>query len=69
MIIRDRLKVAPRDVEEVLISHPGISEAAVVGLEDERLAQIPVAAVVPSRTRERASADELLAFLGERLPA
>ncbi|PRX97393.1 long-chain-fatty-acid--CoA ligase [Allonocardiopsis opalescens] len=36
MIIRNGLNVYPREVEEVLMTHPGISLVAVVGVPDER---------------------------------
>jgi acyl-coenzyme A synthetase/AMP-(fatty) acid ligase len=38
----------PRDVEEALCAQPGVKEAAVVGLPDEKLGQRPVAFVTLS---------------------
>jgi len=46
-IIRGGFKVHPDEVAKVLEDHPSVLEAAVVGLADERLGQIPVAAVTP----------------------
>jgi long-chain acyl-CoA synthetase len=46
MIIRGGLNVYPREVEEVLHRHPAVSEAAVVGVPDERLGEEVGAAVV-----------------------
>jgi long-chain acyl-CoA synthetase len=46
MIIRGGLNVYPREVEEVLHRHPAVSEAAVVGVPDERLGEEIGAAVV-----------------------
>lgn len=43
-IIRGGFKVLPGQVIEVLEAHPRISEAAVVGIRDRRLGQVPVAA-------------------------
>ena len=43
-IIRGGFKVMPGDVAKVLEEHPLVREAAVVGLNDRRLGQIPVAA-------------------------
>ncbi|HEY4939349.1 MAG TPA: class I adenylate-forming enzyme family protein, partial [Actinomycetota bacterium] len=40
-------KVYPRVVEEVLRGHPGVAEAAVVGVADPVLGEVPVAFVVP----------------------
>ncbi len=44
-IIRGGFKVDTAAVAAVLMQHPAVKEAAVVGLPDERLGQIPVAAV------------------------
>ncbi len=46
MINRGGNKVYPTEVEEVLLSVPGIREAAVVAVPDERLGELPVAFVV-----------------------
>lgn len=56
-IIRGGFKVHPDEVAQVLESHPAVAEAAVVGLPDARLGEVPVAAVML-----RASAP------GERVP-
>ena len=45
LINRGGHKVFPEEVEEVLVSTPGIREAAVVGAPDERLGEVPVAFV------------------------
>ncbi len=45
-IIRGGFKVFPEDVITAMQAHPAIREAAVTGLPDERLGQIPVAAFV-----------------------
>lgn len=44
-IIRGGFKVDTTVVAAVLMQHPAVKEAAVIGLADERLGQIPVAAV------------------------
>jgi long-chain acyl-CoA synthetase len=54
LINRGGNKVFPGQVEEVLCLSPNVSEAAVVGVPDERLGEVPVAFVVGS-----ASDDEL----------
>jgi acyl-CoA synthetase (AMP-forming)/AMP-acid ligase II len=46
LINRGGNKVFPEQVEEVLCLAPGISEAAVVGIPDDRLGEVPVAFVV-----------------------
>ena len=46
LINRGGHKVFPSEVEEVLVAVPGIREAAVVGVPDGRLGEVPVAFVV-----------------------
>ena len=64
VILRGGYSVYPREVEEVLLEHPGVREAAVVGVPDERLGEEVAAAVVAD-----APADELREFARERLAA
>jgi long-chain acyl-CoA synthetase len=47
LIIRGGYNVYPREVEEVLHTHPDVFDAAVIGRPDERLGQEIVAVVVP----------------------
>jgi long-chain acyl-CoA synthetase len=66
-IIRGGFKILPEDVVRALEQHPAVREAAVVGLPDPRLGQVPVAAYL---LRDRAVApaeEELRGFLRERL--
>ncbi|MGQ0620317.1 MAG: class I adenylate-forming enzyme family protein [Panacagrimonas sp.] len=64
LIISGGFNVYPREVEDVLLAHPAISEAAVVGLPDERWGD-RVHAVISVRTP--LSESEALAFCAERL--
>jgi fatty-acyl-CoA synthase len=66
VIIRGGENIAPREVEDALCAHPAVSEAAVVGLPDERYGE-QVAAWVRLASGATASADELAAYLHERL--
>jgi acyl-coenzyme A synthetase/AMP-(fatty) acid ligase len=56
VINRGGNKVFPEQVEEVLRLSPRIQDAAVVGLPDERLGQIPVAFLVGDATAEELEA-------------
>ena len=56
LINRGGNKVFPEQVEEVLCLAPGISEAAVVGVPDDRLGEVPVAFVVGDATDEELTA-------------
>jgi acyl-CoA synthetase (AMP-forming)/AMP-acid ligase II len=49
MINRGGLKVFPDDVEEQLRAHPDVHDAAVVGVPDDRLGEVPWAFVIPAR--------------------
>lgn len=64
LIISGGFNVYPREVEDVLLAHPAISEAAVVGLPDERWGD-RVHAVISVRTP--LSESDVLAFCAERL--
>jgi acyl-CoA synthetase (AMP-forming)/AMP-acid ligase II len=66
MIIRGGENIAPAEVEAVLVSHPAIEEAAVVGIPDDEWGQ-RVAAFVALRPGAQASADELGEFCRQRL--
>jgi malonyl-CoA/methylmalonyl-CoA synthetase len=71
LIISGGYNVYPREVEEVLLSHPGVAEAAVLGLPDPDLGEQVVAVVVPRQSGSAGdagpSADELIAFCREHL--
>lgn len=65
VINRGGLKVHPAEVERALLEHPGVREAAVVGMPDADWGEVPVAFVVASDTPPAAS--ELLRFTMGRL--
>jgi acyl-CoA synthetase (AMP-forming)/AMP-acid ligase II len=50
MVNRGGLKVFPAEVEEVLRLHPDVHDAAVTGVADDRLGEVPWAFVVPNGT-------------------
>lgn len=66
MIISGGENIYPREVEDVFYAHPGILEAAVIGLPDERWGE-RVHAVVVQRDGATVVAEELLGFLRQRL--
>jgi acyl-coenzyme A synthetase/AMP-(fatty) acid ligase len=67
-INRGGFKVVPDQVAAVLREHPDVADAAVVGLADARLGEVPVAAVEPV-AGARLDADALHAWLRDRLLA
>jgi fatty-acyl-CoA synthase len=69
--IKDMIKtggenVSPVEVEEVLVAHPDVARAAVVGVPDERWGELVVAFVVPAGSRDVSPA-ELTAHCRDRL--
>jgi acyl-CoA synthetase (AMP-forming)/AMP-acid ligase II len=71
LTLRDRSKdvvisggsnIYPREVEEILLEHPGVDEAGVVGAPDEEWGEVVVAFIVGS-----ASPEDLDAHLLERI--
>ena len=66
MIKTAGINVAPREVEEFMCMHPEVHQAAVVGVPDERLAEVVVAFVVP-QPGSSPSPEELRAFCAERV--
>ena len=59
--------ISSMELENILMGHPAVAEAAVIGVEDEKWGERPLAAVVlaPGAT---ATVAELRAFLSERVP-
>jgi long-chain acyl-CoA synthetase len=66
LVIRGGMNVYPREVEEVLFTHPSVAQAAVIGVSDARLGE-EVMAVVSLHPGAAATADELIAYCRERL--
>ena len=68
LVIRGGYNVYPREIEEVLYTHPDVSEAAVIGKADDRLGE-EVVAVVALRPGARATEDDVIAYCKDRLAA
>jgi long-chain acyl-CoA synthetase len=68
MIIRGGFNVYPREIEEVLMTHPGIALAAVLGVPDERLGE-EVKAFVVRRAGTNLTETELLVWCREQFAA
>ncbi len=65
-ILRGGYSVFPREVEDVILSHPHVAEAIVVGVPDLELGQEVKAVVVPRRGAIM-TPEELIAFCKSRL--
>ena len=68
VILRGGFNVYPRDVEDVLTTHPSVAMAAVVGRRDVRLGE-EIVAYVQLRPDTVADPHELIAYARERLGA
>jgi malonyl-CoA/methylmalonyl-CoA synthetase len=68
LIITGGYNVYPREVEEVLVTHPGVAEAAVLGLPDPDFGEQVVAVVVRrDGAASLVSADDLIALCRDQL--
>jgi acyl-CoA synthetase (AMP-forming)/AMP-acid ligase II len=59
MIISGGANIYPREVEEIICTHPAIDEVAVIGVPDEKWGE-SVKAVVVLRAGMRATAPEII---------
>jgi acyl-CoA synthetase (AMP-forming)/AMP-acid ligase II len=67
-INRGGFKVLPEAVRAVLIAHPAVRDACVVGVPDHRLGQVPFAAIEVRPGTSAPSDDEIKEFVRQRLP-
>jgi malonyl-CoA/methylmalonyl-CoA synthetase len=65
LIISGGLNVYPREVEDVLLGHPGVADVAVVGTPSDEWGEVVTAFVVA--TVDKPTAEALQAFAAERL--
>jgi acyl-CoA synthetase (AMP-forming)/AMP-acid ligase II len=75
LYVVDRLKelikykgfqVPPAELEALLLNHPKVADAAVIGVPDDEAGEIPAAYVV-LRAGEEATADEVRSFIAEQV--
>jgi long-chain acyl-CoA synthetase len=67
VIIVSGFNVYPAEVEEVLVTHPGIAEAAVVGVPHPHSGEAVTAHVVPAAGAPELDEDDVIAFCAQRL--
>lgn len=63
MIISGGEHIFPREIEDILISHPKIKDVAVIGIPDERWGEIPMAVVNVKDAKSPLTEQEILKFL------
>jgi acyl-CoA synthetase (AMP-forming)/AMP-acid ligase II len=61
-------RISAKEIEEAIVEHPAVHEAAVIGEPDEMLGEI-VSAYVVFQDASNGQRDELMGFLKRRLPA
>jgi acyl-CoA synthetase (AMP-forming)/AMP-acid ligase II len=66
MFIVGGFNAYPAEIENDLLSHPAVAQAAVVGMPDERLGEVGCAFVV-ARAGESIDADDLIAWAKEKM--
>ncbi len=59
-------QVNPKEIEDVLVTHPSVAQALVVAIRDERMGEVGVAWIVV-RDGSRMDAADLIAYCGRRL--
>jgi len=68
LVLRGGMNVYPREIEEVLMTHPAVALAAVIGVPDERLGE-EVKAFVVLKPGASLTADALIAWSREEMAA
>lgn len=66
LVISNGYNIYPREIEEVLYEHPGVQDAAVIGVPNDRKGETLKAYIVPKRG-ESLDAGNILAWCRERL--
>ena len=67
VVITGGANVYPAEVEAVLVEHPGVAEAAVIGLPDPEYGEIVTAVVVREPSAAEPSADDVVSFARDHL--
>jgi len=65
IVIRGGLNISARELEELLVDHPAVSDVAVVGMPDERLGEKVCVYVVPAADTT-ITLDDIVGYLRER---
>jgi len=68
MIISGGTNVFPKDIEEIIVQHPAVREAAVFGIPSEKWGETPLAAII-LRQPGALTAEELCRWINERVDA
>jgi acyl-CoA synthetase (AMP-forming)/AMP-acid ligase II len=67
MVIRGGENIAPAEIEQVLEDHPGVAEAAIIGVPDVEWGEVVKAVMVPAENGMRPSESDLTDYVKSRL--
>lgn len=67
MIIRGGENIAPQEIENVLIGHPEISDAAIIGVPSVEWGEEILAVIIPNDVQAPPSVEEITAYCKDRL--
>lgn len=65
LISRGGIKIPPREIEDIVLTHPDVIDAVVIGVPDDIFGQVPVCFYIP---RSEFPVDELLSYCRRNLP-
>ena len=65
MILRGGQNIFPREIEDVLLTHPKVQDVAVIGLPDPVMGERACACVVPKQG-QKPTLEEIVSFLREK---
>ncbi len=68
MYISGGSNIYPREIEEKILTHPGIGEVAVLGVPDPVWGEVGIAVCVPREGATPVSEAEMVAFLTQKVP-
>lgn len=68
MIIRGGFNVYPREVEEILMTHPAVSLAAVIGVPDKKHGE-EIKALIVLKGGQKATLEDLIQWSKEQMAA
>jgi len=60
-------QVAPAELEAVLLTHPSVTDAAVIGVTDDEGSEVPKAYVVRRSSAPDLTADDVMTYVAERV--
>ena len=66
VIVRGGENISSREIEDILLLHPDIHDAAVVGMPDKRLGERSCAYVVLSHPQKTLQLADIIAFFAQR---